>query len=113
MTGPTSQEIYSAAQNMADASPSDRALMFDGLGGESWPADPEPAAYDEFDWTVRLYGLTARAPSQNAAIEKWVKSALTLHRDRKAARATDGRPDCPYNGSAPLPSVSTRVAEAA
>ncbi|WP_435659726.1 hypothetical protein [Leisingera caerulea] len=112
MTGPTPQEIYAAAQNMAEASPITRALIFAGLGGEFWPADPEPVGHDEFDWTVRLYGLTQRGPSQNEAIGKWVNSALTLHQDNKTARATDGRPDCPFNGAAPLPPADTLVAEA-
>ncbi|KIC19634.1 hypothetical protein [Leisingera sp. ANG-DT] len=109
---PTPQEIYATAQNMAEASPITRALIFAGLGGEFWPADPKPATYDEFNWTVRLYGLTEQDTTQNAAIEKWVKSALRLHQDNRSARAADGRPDCPYNGAALLPPASTRVAEA-
>lgn len=112
MTRATPQEIYAAAQELKAATPLTRAFIFGGMGGEFFPADPEPRAMDEFTWTVRLHGLTGKGCSESAAITDWIKAAEAHHTATRTARATDGRPDCPYNGAAALPPVSTRVAEA-
>ncbi|MEX0281336.1 MAG: hypothetical protein AB3N13_09135 [Arenibacterium sp.] len=111
MTGPAPQDIYNAAQNMQAASSACRALIFSGLGGQLWP--DEPMAPGEALFMVGLYGITGRGIDQAEALEHWTRKALEHHRTTGKARATDGRPDCPHNGAAPLPPATARVAVAA
>lgn len=112
MTRPAPQEVYAAAQELKAASPLTRAMIFAGMGAEFFPADPNPKAIDDFTWTVRLHGLTGTGRCESAAIADWIRTAEAIHTTTRTARATDGRPDCPYNGAAALPPASTRVAEA-
>lgn len=53
---------------------------------------------------IQLHGLSASGMNEDQAITNWIRAAL-----KPAIRATDGRPDCPYNGQglAPLTSGST------
>ncbi|UWQ77631.1 hypothetical protein K3725_09875 [Leisingera sp. S132] len=113
MTRPTPQEVYATAQHMAVASDICRAVIFSGLGGTLIPNESQPMTPDEAFYKVTLYGVTGSGLDQVQALADWIRQAKDLPRDTRTARATDGRPDCPYNGAAPLPPARTRVAEAA
>jgi hypothetical protein len=47
---------------------------------------------------LQLYGISATGMGEDQAIANWITAALT-----PAIRATDGRPDCPYNGQGLAP----------
>lgn len=47
---------------------------------------------------IQLYEVSATGMGEDQAIANWITAAL-----KPAIRATDGRPDCPYNGQGLAP----------
>ncbi|MFV1591269.1 hypothetical protein VWZ88_01715 [Phaeobacter sp. JH20_36] len=60
---------------------------------------------------VELLGISVDGIDLPSALSAWIRAARMSCRLTRARRATDWRPDCPYNGQAPLP-PSLPVAEA-
>ncbi|NIZ12688.1 hypothetical protein [Phaeobacter sp. HF9A] len=90
---------YTAAQTLNATPLLDRARTFRDLGGNIWRPDHDPWVYEEMLWMVELLGIRVDAPTRGQAISLWIKTA----KDRVTKRATDGRPDCPFNGQCPAP----------
>jgi len=88
---------YSAAQTLKTTPLLDRARLFRDLGGNIWRPDHDPWVYEEMLWLVDLLGITATAGTPTEALSKWITQAL----NQTPLRASDGRPDCPFNGQAP------------
>lgn len=90
---------YSAAQILKATPLLDRARKFRELGGNIWRPDHDPWVYEEMLWMVDLHGIRVDATTRGQAISLWIRTA----KDRVTKRATDGRPDCPFNGQCPAP----------
>lgn len=112
---PTRQEIYATAEDMKQLCRFGQAMRLQELGGKITPASIHPG--DRFDyaatrWHVSLLGLTAVGDNMPDALDAWLRAARVHHTIDGTRRATDGRPDCPYNGAALPPSASNTAAEA-
>ena len=92
---------YSAATSLEATPLLDRARKFGELGGNIWRPDHDPWVYEELLWMVELLGIRATATSKSKAISNWIANA----KGASTLRATDGRPDCPYNGQAAAPNL--------
>jgi hypothetical protein len=106
MMRPTRQEIYAAAQNMQNRCPFGQAMLLQSLGGKVFPASTDPDDRFDFDamrWFVILLGISASGDDLPSALRTWIRFARLYHTLDGTRRATDGRPDCPYSGQAPLP----------
>ena len=90
---------YAAAKKLGATPLLDRARIFRDLGGNIWRPDHDPWVYEELLWMVDLLGIRETAPTKTEALSKWIKQAT----DQTAKRASDGRPDCPFNGQRPAP----------
>lgn len=100
---PDTLKTYNAAQDlMHRGTPFGRAQLFKSLGGTFTAPERGPGYPDELVWQADLFGILRTANSCDEAITKWAKAALSSVR----RRATDGRPDCPYNGNRPAPEFS-------
>ncbi|KIC25413.1 MULTISPECIES: hypothetical protein [unclassified Leisingera] len=115
-SGPcTFQELYSVERNMRARCRFGQAMLLQELGGKITPASTE--ASDRFDyettrWHASLLGVCASGNDLSETLNAWMRAAQRRLRNDFTRRATDGRPDCPYNGAAMLPPDRTRVAEA-
>ena len=47
---------------------------------------------------IQLHDVNASGIGEDQAIDNWIAAAM-----KPAIRATDGRPDCPYNGQGMAP----------
>ncbi|NHM20946.1 hypothetical protein [Tritonibacter mobilis] len=90
---------YTAAQTLKATPLLNRARLFLDLGGNIWRPDRDPWVYEEMLWLVELHGIRATATTRTEAFANWIKQAT----DQTAKRASDGRPECPYNGQCPAP----------
>lgn len=90
---------YNAARDLEATFLLDRAQRFRQMGGKIWRPDVDPCYYDESTWLVEHLGISATGESRTQALSKWI----ALAKETTALRATDGRPDCPYNGQPPVP----------
>ncbi|UWQ47286.1 hypothetical protein [Leisingera aquaemixtae] len=114
MMRPTHQEIYAAAQDMQNRCRFDQAMLLQALGGKIMPGSTDTGDRFDFDavrWHVTLLGISASGDDMPSALDAWIRAARLYHTLDGTRRATDGRPDCPYNGQAPLPETLP-VAEA-
>lgn len=97
------QEIYSDMQQLANTPLFRRAALFRKAGGTLTPPHEECRwDYDASRWWASLHGMTAHGVSRTDAIRAWLYAARQSLRADQSRRATDDRPDCPYNGQAPL-----------
>ncbi|MEO3479264.1 hypothetical protein AAFO90_16475 [Phaeobacter sp. CAU 1743] len=106
MALPSRQALYSVAQDMQSRDVFEQANLLQQLGGRVFPASTHASDrfdYDAMQWHVSLLGIIGRGPDLADALADWLKTAGLYHRTDDTRRATDGRPDCPYNGQAPLP----------
>ncbi|WP_323779068.1 hypothetical protein [Leisingera sp.] len=111
----TQQELYAAARGMRARCRFGQAMMLQELGGRITPGSTDPSDRFDFDamrWHVTLLGLSASGDDMPAALDAWMRAARVSHNIDGTRRATDGRPDCPFNGAAPLPPTPNQVAEA-
>ncbi|MBY6138550.1 hypothetical protein KUV26_03800 [Leisingera daeponensis] len=111
----TSQELYAAERNMRARCRFGQAMLLQELGGKVTPASTD--ASDRFDyeatrWHASLMGVCASGDDLPETLDAWMRAAQTRLKNDNTHRATDGRPDCPYNGAALLPHANTRVAVA-
>lgn len=114
---PTRQDLFSAAHEIQQRQHCrfSQAMLIQQLGGSITPGSTDPDDRFDFDASrcrVSLMGLTATGDDMPAALDAWLRTARVHHNIDGTRRATDGRPDCPYNGAAPLPPAFSRVAEA-
>ena len=103
---PARQEIYTAAQDMQNRCRFGQAMLLQALGGKITPGSTDPSDRYDFDamrWHVTLLGISASGNDMPSALDAWVHTARLYHTSDGTRRATDGRPDCPYSGQAPLP----------
>ena len=103
MTLITPQQIYREAQQLAATPLFTRPGLFRRLGGQlTPPAEDCRWDYDASRWWAALHGITASGASRTAAISAWLRAARQRQRRDPTRRATDARPDCPYNGQVVL-----------
>ncbi|WP_148666132.1 hypothetical protein [Phaeobacter piscinae] len=79
-----------------------RATLLRTLGGTARPITTDVPAH-ETHWRVDLLGISVDGIDLPSAFSAWIRAAPISCRLTTARRATDWRPDCPYNGQAPLP----------
>ena len=75
-----------------------KILKFQDLGGILTPPSDDPTDWwepENLTHRAALHGLQANADNFFDAITAWTNAAQTAGN----RRATDGRPDCPYNGA--------------
>lgn len=111
---PTRQEIYAAAQDMQNRCRFGQAMLLQTLGGKIMPGSTDPGDrfdYDAVRWHITLLGISASGDDMPSALDAWIRTARLYQTLDGTRRATDGRPDCPYSGQAPLPKTLP-VAEA-
>lgn len=102
MIRPDPQQLYTAVQRIAHAEPAPSPDAFRTEGGQiTAPSDDPSDMWDwqRSQWWAELYGIHASGESEAAAVEKWARRA----RQFLPRRASDGRPDCPYNGQGLAP----------
>lgn len=91
---------YNIAQDLLSiGEPLQRAAAFNRMGGTLRAPDPAPICPEDQQWHASFDGVTRSADTSPEAIESLAKALVEM----SPRRATDGRPDCPYNGAAPLP----------
>lgn len=99
---PHAQELYAQAQDLKHRGEQfPRRSLFLLLGGTLFEPEPVTGYPDENCWYASLHGRTKFAETCDTAILKWAEAVLRL--PCAAQRATDGRPDCPYNGAGLAP----------
>lgn len=106
MARPDRQTLYSVARDMHSRDVFGRAILLQKLGGRISPASTHASDrfdYDAMQWNVSLMGVIGIGSDLASALASWVRTARLHHLIDRTRRATDGRPDCPYNGQAPLP----------
>ncbi|UWR74100.1 hypothetical protein [Phaeobacter inhibens] len=96
------QDIYAAAQTMEHRSVFGRATLLRTLGGTAHPITPGVPAH-EAHWRVDLLGISVDGIDLPSALSAWISAARMFCRLTPTRRATDWRPDCPYNGQTSLP----------
>ena len=93
-------EIAAAQQGLC------KLLKFQDRGGSLTPPSDDPQDWwepENLTHRAELHGITASADNFFDAITAWAKAAHQAgNRNR---RATDGRPDCPYNGQEQAPAT--------
>ncbi len=102
----TPQEIYAAARALRARCRFGQAMLLQEMGGKLTPESMDPS--DRFDfaatrWHLSLLGLSASGDDMPSALDAWLRAARIHHTLDGTRRATDSRPDCPYNGAKPLP----------
>ncbi|MFP3385722.1 hypothetical protein [Tritonibacter sp. SIMBA_163] len=93
------QSIYTATETLRATPMHHRSQQFIDLGGHIASPEPDAWCHDEYLWLVDLLGIQSTGNSRQSALSHWIKTASA----RVPRRASDGRPDCPYNGQPPAP----------
>lgn len=92
------QQLHAAVREIAAAPISGRARAFLRAGGRITPPQCESWEHLNSPWRVRLIGLNAYGDTLTEALSDWLKLARERLPHPATTRATDRRPDCPYNG---------------
>lgn len=98
MTANDPQKLYAAVREIAAAPLSDRVGAFQRAGGHMTPPGDDQWDYLNTRWWVELMGLETHGDSRVEAVSAWLKQARARLAHPARTRATDRRPDCPYNG---------------
>ncbi|WP_227512327.1 hypothetical protein [Tritonibacter mobilis] len=93
--------LYAAAETLRATPMHQRSEQFADLGGCIAAPMSDAWVYDEALWLVDLMGIQSTGTSRQSALSHWIKIASA----RVSCRASDGRPDCPYNGQPPAPAT--------
>lgn len=94
------QETYTAAQNLINRGTRfGRVVLFRHLGGITRQPEATTGYPSENEWQADLFGILRTGKTCDEAILNWAKAAEV----NTPRRATDCRPDCPYNGAGPAP----------
>lgn len=91
--------LYAATEALRATPMHQRSEQFAELGGSIIAPMSDAWLYDEALWLVDLMGMQCTGTSRQSALSNWIKTASA----RVPRRASDGRPDCPYNGQSPAP----------
>ena len=91
--------LYAAAETLRATPMHQRSQQFADLGGCLTAPMSDAWSYDEALWLVDLMGVQCTGTSRQSALGSWIKIASA----RVPRRASDGRPDCPYNGQSLAP----------
>ncbi|MCA2007915.1 hypothetical protein [Tritonibacter mobilis] len=91
--------LYAATETLKATPMHQRSEQFADLGGCIAAPMSDAWVYDEALWLVDLMGIQGTGRSRQSALSRWIKTASA----RVPRRASDGRPDCPYNGQPPAP----------
>ena len=102
------QKLHSAAADIEAAQGLGKILAFGDHGGTLTPPSDDPTDWWEVEnltHRAELHDIKATGESTFDAVAAWSKAAKAAHSARqvKQRRATDGRPDCPYNGQGLAP----------
>ncbi|PXW76122.1 hypothetical protein BZA02_11715 [Ruegeria sp. P4] len=93
--------LYAATETLKATPMHQRSEQFAGLGGRITAPMSDAWTHDEALWQVDLMGVQSTGTSRQSALSSWIKTASA----RVPRRASDGRPDCPYNGQPPAPAT--------
>jgi len=93
--------LYAATEALRATPMHQRSAQFADLGGCITAPASDAWVYDEALWLVDLMGVLCAGTSRQNALSNWIKTA-SAHVPR---RASDGRPDCPYNGQSLAPAT--------
>jgi hypothetical protein len=91
--------LYAATETLKATPMHQRSEQFAELGGRITAPMSDAWLYDEALWLVDLMGIQSTGTSRQGALSNWIKTASA----RAPRRASDSRPDCPYNGQPPAP----------
>ncbi|PXW74335.1 hypothetical protein BZA02_1257 [Ruegeria sp. P4] len=91
--------LYAAAEALRATPMHQRSEQFTDLGGCITAPMSDAWVYDEALWLVDLMGIQCTSISRQGALSDWIKTASA----RVPRRASDGCPDCPYNGQSLAP----------
>ncbi|PRZ48713.1 hypothetical protein CLV89_10323 [Tritonibacter scottomollicae] len=91
--------LYAATETLRATPMHQRSAQFADLGGCITAPASDAWVYDEALWLVDLMGILCAGTSRQNALSNWIKTASA----RVPRRASDGRPDCPYDGQLPAP----------
>ena len=97
------QIIYTATETLRTTPMHRRSQQFLDLGGRITAPEPDAWCHDEYLWLVDLLGIQSTGNSRQIALASWITTATA----GIPRRASDGRPDCPYNGQAALPLITS------
>ncbi|CUH87337.1 hypothetical protein PH5382_01263 [Phaeobacter sp. CECT 5382] len=87
-----------------------KILKFHDLGGTLTPPSDDPTDWWEPETLTHraaLHGIQGSGADSLEAIDNWITKARAGKSQR---RATDGRPDCPYDGAGPAPASTATPA---
>ncbi|WP_254868557.1 hypothetical protein [Phaeobacter sp. HF9A] len=93
--------LYAATETLRATPMHQRSEQFADLGGCITAPMSDAWIYDEALWLVDLMGIQCTGTSRQSALSLWIKTASA----RAPRRASDGRPDCPYNGQSLAPTT--------
>ncbi|MCG7623185.1 hypothetical protein [Epibacterium sp. Ofav1-8] len=93
--------LYAATETLKATPMHQRSEQFSDLGGRVAAPMSEAWTHDEALWLVDLMGIQCDGTSRQSALSNWIKTATA----RLPRRASDSRPDCPYNGQLPAPTL--------
>ncbi|WP_081285523.1 hypothetical protein [Tritonibacter mobilis] len=91
--------LYAATEALRATPMHQRSEQFAELSGSIIAPMSDAWLYDEALWLVDLMGIQCTGTSRQSALSDWINTASA----RVQRRASDGRPDCPYNGQLPAP----------
>ena len=93
--------LYAATETLRATPMHQRSEQFTDLGGRIFAPMSDAWTHDEALWLVDLMGIQCAGTSRQGALSNWIKTASA----RVPRRASDGRPDCPYNGQPLAPAT--------
>jgi hypothetical protein len=107
----SAQTLAIAAAELAATQGLYKILKFQDLGGTLTPPSDDPSDWwepENLSHRAELHGITTSADNTIDAIAAWIASAHAA--GTRKHRATDDRPDCPYNGQGIAPGTVTPAA---
>ncbi|MEQ3671348.1 hypothetical protein [Pseudophaeobacter sp.] len=107
----SAQTLAIAAAELAATQGLYKILKFQDLGGTLTPPSDDPSDWwepENLTHRAELHGIMASADNFFDAITAWTKAAHQA--SARNRRATDGRPDCPYNGQGLAPGATPNPA---
>ncbi|WP_081285716.1 hypothetical protein [Tritonibacter mobilis] len=93
--------LYAATETLRATPMHQRSEQFTDLGGRISAPMSDAWTHDEALWLVDLMGIQCAGTSRQGALSNWIKTASA----RVPRHASDGRPDCPYNGQSLAPAT--------
>ena len=104
----SAQTLAAAAAEVAAAQGLCKVLRFQDLGGTLIPPSDDPTDWwepENMAHRAELLGIQTSGESTFEAVTAWVRVANAAWRNKRR-RATDLRPDCPYNGQGLAPATT-------